>query len=74
MKGDMQGSAVALATLVTAARLKLAFPMKAFLAVTENHISPVAYKADEVVTALNGLTIEVVQYGCGRPNGACATR
>jgi leucyl aminopeptidase len=60
MKGDMQGSAVALATLVTAAQLKLPYRMKAYLAVTENHISPRAYKADEVVTALNGLTIEVV--------------
>jgi leucyl aminopeptidase len=60
MKGDMQGSAVALATLVTAARLGLPLQMKAFMAVTENHISPKAYKPDEVVTALNGLTIEVV--------------
>lgn len=60
MKGDMQGSAVALATLVTAVRLKLPYKMKAFLGVTENHISPKAYKADEVITALNGLTIEVV--------------
>jgi leucyl aminopeptidase len=60
MKGDMQGSSVALATLVTAVRLKLPFQMKAFLGVTENHISPKAYKADEVVKALNGLTIEVI--------------
>lgn len=60
MKGDMQGSAIALATLVAAAELKLPLKMKAFLAVTENHLSPVAYKADEVVTALNGISIEVV--------------
>jgi leucyl aminopeptidase len=60
MKGDMQGSAVALATMVTAVRLKLPYKMKAFLGVTENHISPKAYKADEVITALNGLTIEVI--------------
>jgi len=60
MKGDMQGSAVALATLVTACRLKFPFKMKAFLGVTENHLSPKAYKADEVITALNGTTIEVV--------------
>lgn len=60
MKGDMQGSAVALGTLVTAARLGLPYRMKAFLAVTENHLSPKAYKADEVITALNGLTIEVI--------------
>jgi leucyl aminopeptidase len=60
MKGDMQGSSVALATIVTAARLGLPVRLKAYLGVTENHISPRAYKADEVVTALNGLTIEIV--------------
>ncbi len=60
MKGDMQGSAVALATIIVAKRTKLPLRMKAFLAVTENHISPKAYKADEVITALNGVTIEVV--------------
>jgi leucyl aminopeptidase len=60
MKGDMQGSSVALATLIAASKLRLPLQIKAFLAVTENHISPLAYKADEVVTALNGMTIEVV--------------
>ncbi len=60
MKGDMQGSALALANLITAAKLKLPLKMKAYLAVTENLISPVAYRPDEVVTALNGLTIEVI--------------
>jgi len=60
MKGDMQGSAVALATLVSTAKLKLPVAMKAYLAVTENHISPLSYKADEVVTALNGTTIEII--------------
>jgi leucyl aminopeptidase len=60
MKGDMQGSAVALASLVTVVRLGLPYKMKAFLAVTENHLSPKAYKADDLITALNGITIEVV--------------
>lgn len=60
MKGDMQGSAVALATLVTASRLKLPLQLKAYLVVTENHISPAGFKADEVVVALNGMSIEVV--------------
>jgi leucyl aminopeptidase len=60
MKGDMQGSAVALSTLVVAAELKIPLKMKAFLAVTENHISPKAYKADDVVIALNGTSIEVI--------------
>jgi leucyl aminopeptidase len=60
MKGDMTGSALALSNLITAARLKLPLQMKAFLGVTENHISPLAYKPDEVVTALNGMSIEVI--------------
>ncbi len=60
MKGDMMGSAVALSTLITAAKLKWPLKLKAYLGVTENHISPVAYKPDEVVTALNGMSIEVV--------------
>ncbi|MFZ9596682.1 MAG: M17 family metallopeptidase [Bdellovibrionia bacterium] len=60
MKGDMQGSAVALATLIAASQLKLPYRMKAFLAVTENHLSPKAYKADDVVIALNQMSIEVV--------------
>lgn len=60
MKGDMQGSAVALANLVVASQLKLPVKMKAFLGVTENYLSPKAYKADEVVTALNGKAIEVI--------------
>jgi leucyl aminopeptidase len=60
MKGDMQGSSVALASLIAAAKLKVPYQVKAYLAVTENHVSPLAYKADEVVTALNGMSIEVV--------------
>lgn len=60
MKGDMQGSAVALASILTAARLKLPLRIKCFLGVTENHISPLAYKADDVITALNGTSIEIV--------------
>lgn len=60
MKGDMQGSALALATLIAAAELKWPIKIKAFLGVTENLISPVAFRADEVVTALNGVSIEVI--------------
>jgi len=60
MKGDMQGSAVALSSLLTCARLKLPLKIKAYLGVTENHISPKGYKADDVVVALNGKSIEVV--------------
>jgi len=60
MKGDMQGSAVALASFLTAVRLKLPLKLKAYLVLTENHISPKAYKADDVIVAMNGRSIEVV--------------
>jgi len=60
MKGDMIGSAVALSTIATASKLKVPLKMKAFLAVTENHVSPKAYKADEIIIALNGISIEVI--------------
>ncbi len=60
MKGDMQGSAVALATMVTASQMKLPLKLKAYLGVTMNHLSPKAYTADEVVVAMNGVSIEVV--------------
>lgn len=60
MKGDMQGAAVAFSSLIAAASLKWPLKMKAVLGVTENHISPKSYKADEVVIALNGTSIEVV--------------
>jgi leucyl aminopeptidase len=60
MKVDMSGSAVALSNLITISRLGWPIHAKAFLGVTENHISPRAYKADEVVTALNGISIEVI--------------
>jgi leucyl aminopeptidase len=60
MKGDMIGAAVVLATLVTAARLKLPIHLKGYLALTENHISPKSFKPDDVVIALNGMSIEIV--------------
>ena len=31
-----------------------------WLAIAQNHISPIAYKQNDVVTALNGTTIEVM--------------
>lgn len=60
MKGDMQGSAVALATLLAARKMKWPLYMKAWLAITENHISPIGFKPDDIVTALNKMSIEIV--------------
>jgi leucyl aminopeptidase len=60
MQGDMQGSAVALGTLLALADLKVDYPVEAWLALAMNHIGPHAYKPTDVVTASNGTTIEVI--------------
>lgn len=60
MHEDMNGSAVALGILVAATRLNLPVNIDCWLAIAQNHISAKAYKQNDVVTALNGTTIEVV--------------
>ena len=60
MHEDMQGSAVALGTLLALTRLKAPFPVECWLALAQNHIGPKAYKQNDVVTACNGTSIEVV--------------
>ncbi len=60
MHKDMNGSAVVLGILQAASELALPVRIDAWLALAQNHISPAAYKQNDVVTALNGTTIEVV--------------
>ena len=60
MHGDMQGSAVALGNLVALSLLGVNYPVDAWLALAENHIGSRAYKQNDVVTASDGTTIEVV--------------
>jgi leucyl aminopeptidase len=60
MHGDMQGSAVALATLLTLTRLKVPFQVDAWLAMARNEIGPKAYTQNDVVRACNGVSIEIV--------------
>ncbi len=60
MHEDMNGSAVVLGILAAASRLKLPVALEGWVALAENHISPQAYRQNEVVKALNGTTIEVV--------------
>ncbi|MBW3843414.1 M17 family metallopeptidase [Aeromonas hydrophila] len=57
---DMGGSAVALGVLHAISRARLPYEVHCWLAIAENHIGPLAYRPGEVVTALNGTTIEVV--------------
>lgn len=60
MHEDMNGSAVALGILLAATQSKLPVKIDCWLAIAQNHISPKAYKQNDVVTALNGTTIEIV--------------
>lgn len=60
MHEDMQGSAVALGTLLALTQLQVPYQVDCWLALAENHISPTAYKPHDVVTASNGVSIEIV--------------
>ena len=60
MHEDMNGSAVAVGLLLAATRTKLPVNIDCWLAIAQNHISPTAYKQNDVITALNGTTIEIV--------------
>ncbi len=57
---DMGGSAVAVAILLTLTRLKRPEAVDCWLAITENRTGPTAYKSQDVVTALNGKTIQTI--------------
>jgi leucyl aminopeptidase len=57
---DMSGSAVALSTLLALAELRAPFAADAWLAITENRIGPTAFKPQDVVKAVNGVTIQVI--------------
>jgi leucyl aminopeptidase len=60
MHYDMQGSAVALGTLLALAQLKVPYSVDAWLALTENRIGPTAYKSQDIVYAANGTSIQVI--------------
>lgn len=57
---DMGGSAVAVGTLTTISRLGVDVPVDCWLAITENRTGPTAYKSQDIITALNGKTIQTV--------------
>eukprot|EP00802_Teleaulax_amphioxeia_P009260 Tamp_09276.p1 GENE.Tamp_09276~~Tamp_09276.p1 ORF type:complete len:614 (+),score=112.62 Tamp_09276:187-1842(+) len=60
MKRDMSGSAAALGALLALTRLEFARPVECWLAVADNALGPRAYKPDDVVTAVDGTSIEIV--------------
>ncbi len=60
MHEDMNGSAVSLGILLAATQQKLPINIDCWLALAQNHISPKAYKQNDIVKALNGTHIEVM--------------
>jgi leucyl aminopeptidase len=60
MHEDMNGSAVSLGILLAATQQKLPVNIDCWLALAQNHISPKAYKQNDIVKALNGTHIEVM--------------
>lgn len=60
MHGDMQGSAVALGAFLALTRLRFDQPVDCWLALAENHIGSRAVKCNDVITALDGTTIELI--------------
>ena len=59
MKGDMAGAAVALSSFKAAVDLKLPINLITHIPLTENLINGRATKPGDVVTAINGKTIEI---------------
>lgn len=60
MHEDMQGSAVALGSLLALTRLNFNRTVECWLSLAMNHIGPKAYKPNDVITACDGTTIEIV--------------
>lgn len=60
MHEDMNGSAVTLGILLAATRADLPINIDCWLAIAQNHIGPNAFKQNDVITALNGMTIEII--------------
>jgi len=60
MHEDMNGSAVALGILLAAARAEIPVQIDCWLAIAQNHLSPNAYKQNDIIAALNKTSIEIV--------------
>lgn len=60
MKCDMSGAATVLGAMTAIARLKLPVNVIGFMGLTENMVNGSSYKLGDVLTARNGVTIEVL--------------
>ena len=70
MHEDMNGSAVALGILLAASRAQLPVAIDCWLALAQNHISPRAYKQNDIVTALERHDDRDRAHRRRRPHGA----
>jgi leucyl aminopeptidase len=59
MKCDMAGAATALGAVAAIARLKLPINVVGYMGLVENMVSGTSYKLGDILTARNGVTIEV---------------
>lgn len=59
MKFDKTGGISVLATIIAAARLKIKTNLVALIPIAENMISGDAYRPDDILTLLSGLTVEI---------------
>ena len=60
MKYDMAGGAAVIGAMRAIAQLKPAVPVTGFVPAVENHINGRAQRPGDIVTSLNGKTIEVL--------------
>jgi len=60
MKSDMAGAATVLGAMVAIARLELPVNVVGYMGLVENMVSGRSYKLGDVLTARNGVTIEVL--------------
>lgn len=60
MKADMGGSAMVLGTMLAAALNKAEVNLVAVIGAVCNDIGPNAYRPDDVITAYNGKTVEII--------------
>ncbi len=60
MKSDMGGAAVVTSIITAVAELKLPVNLTAIIPITDNLIGPDAYRPDDVITFMNGITTEII--------------
>ncbi len=60
MKYDKCGAMAVIGTLVAAAKLKLQTPIVGVLAASENMISNIAYRPNDILKTLSGKTVEII--------------